>query len=79
MSSFKLADDKKVIGIDPKCHYKVMRISTNLPPKLEVSLMGILPQNIDTLMWKPTQMLGILHDMAKHFPNIYPEARAIQQ
>ena len=70
----------KEILIDPSSSKgKVVRIGTMLSFKKESALVGFVHTNRDIFAWKPSDMLGIPREVAKHALKIRPGSKPVKQ
>jgi hypothetical protein len=78
--SFEAAEQTKKVPLDPiALEGKVLRVSSTLDPKQEVVFVDFLRANADIFAWSPSDMLGILREVAEHSLDILPHSRAVQQ
>jgi len=78
--SFELAEGTKKIPLDPKSSDdKVLTISTNLDPRLEAVLVDFLRANADMFAWSPSDMPGILREVAEHSLEIRAGSKLVKQ
>jgi hypothetical protein len=78
--SFEAAEQTKEVPLDPTApEGKVLRVSSTLDPKYEVVLVDFLRANADIFAWSPSDMPGILMEVAEHSLDILLHSRAVQQ
>jgi hypothetical protein len=78
--SFEAAEQTKEVPLDPPApEGKALRVSSTLDPKWEVVLVDFLRANTDIFAWSPSDMLGILREVAEHSLDILPHSRAVHQ
>jgi hypothetical protein len=58
---------------------RTLRIGTVLDPKAESTLVDFLKANLDVFAWKPSDMKGILREVAEHKLNIKSGSKLVKQ
>ncbi|GJU61795.1 hypothetical protein Tco_1243630 [Tanacetum coccineum] len=62
-----------------ECERKSVGIGTSLPTRIKQELRRILCENKDIFAWSPSDMTGILRELAEHKLNIHPRTFPIWQ
>ena len=72
--------DAKEVLIDPRgSKGKAVRIGTTLSSEQESTLVDFLRANKDIFAWKPSDMPGILWEVAEHTLQILPGSKPVKQ
>jgi hypothetical protein len=77
--AFKPTEDTKVEQVDPEDTSKTVRIGCGLFDRQERELINFSLQNRDIFAWKPSDMPGILRQVADHSLDILPGSKPIKQ
>jgi hypothetical protein len=78
-STFKAAEDDKVMPIDAEDPTKTIQIEADLNPRLEGGLVDFLRCNKDIFVWSSEEMLSIARKVTEHTLNIKPVSKPVKQ
>jgi hypothetical protein len=79
VTSIRPTEETKRINSGFADERKTAIISSSLDDKRESALVRFLQDNRDVLAWQPTDMPGVLRQLAEHKLKVYPQARPIRQ
>ena len=78
-TSFKPAEEMVKFQVHPTDPKKTASIGVQLSPTVDAALRDLLRENWDIFAWHPSDMPGILRELAEHSLNILKGYKPVKQ